>query len=191
MICPNPACLSPQPDAAQFCGSCGTKMGQHVSQSAGQEARFTTRVGQTMASGQGVNVRELADRAGISVSAISANDFVGIIGGALVFISFFVASVTSTTGSASLSSDGGFIGALVPIFAGLTTIALAVPGARRFAPIWLSVAGVGVGIGIGSRAFLSDLSGFGVSYGAGWFLCLIGGVLLLYGWIMRVGMARE
>ncbi|MGH9079800.1 MAG: hypothetical protein ACRDYE_06960 [Acidimicrobiales bacterium] len=149
-----------------------------------------TRVGQAMATGQNLNIRDLADRAGLSANAISANDLVGALGGALVFISFFVATATSPDGSASLSSDGGFIGALVPIFAGVATIALVVPNVSRFAPIWLALSGVAMGIGVGARAFLSELSTLGVSYGAGWFLCLIGGLLLLYGWIMRIGIPR-
>jgi hypothetical protein len=133
---------------------------------------------------------QLPARLGISASAVSVNDLVAALGGLLAFIGYFVAFVTVSfgsgsfglSGSASLASSGGFFGALVPIFAAVSAIAIVIPAARRFGLVFLVLASLVLGIGLGSRAVLGDPYGYGV----GWWLVLIGGLLLTYGWIMRL-----
>lgn len=127
-----------------------------------------------------MTARDLGRKLGLSSAAISANDLVGAFGGVLAFIGFFLPMLSDGVQSESLASAGGFYGALVPIFAALCAIALLVPVARRFAPVWLSLAGIMLGLAVGSRDFLP----FG--YEVGWWLCLIGGIALCYGWIARI-----
>ena len=138
---------------------------------------MSAEIGRVVATGQNTTVRDLAGRLGVSANTVTVNDFVGLVGGLLLFISYFVSSVSGGGQSASLSSDGGFWGAIVPILAAVVAAALVIPVARRLHAMWAALAAFATGIAIGSRALLG-----GAGYGVGWYLAAIGGAALVYGW---------
>lgn len=140
--------------------------------------------------GTSMTAQQVAQRLGLSATAVDVHDLIGALGGLLLFISFFLSSTSGTGFSASLASDGGFFGALLPIFAGVSTIALFVPKVRTpYGAVWLALSAVALGIGLGAPSFtngVANASGGSLGYDVGFFLALIGGLALCYGWLRRV-----
>ncbi|HET6874480.1 MAG TPA: hypothetical protein VFH70_06860 [Acidimicrobiales bacterium] len=139
-------------------------------------------VGGAVSRGQSMNAQQLMTRLQISSSDITINDLIGAGGGLLLFIAYFVSIVTVGSVGYSLSGHGGFWGALVPIFGPISTIALMIPVARKYGPIFLSLGAGAWGIAIGVR----DAIGGGVGYGIGWWMAFIGGIALCYAWCVRL-----
>jgi hypothetical protein len=139
-------------------------------------------VGSAVTRGQSMNAQQLMTRLQISSSDITINDLIGAAGGLLLFIAYFVSIVTVGSVGFSLSGHGGFWGALVPILGPVSTIALMIPVARKYGPIFLSLGAGAWGIAIGVR----DAVGGGVGYGIGWWMAFIGGIALCYAWCVRL-----
>ena len=168
-----PSCGRPQQAGAEVCSSCGASL-------KGESARIPGQLGQVVSSGQTMTVKDLAGRLGVSSSTITVNDGVGIVGGALLFVSYFLTSVSSGGQSASLVSYGGFWGAVVPIVAALMAIALVIPKLRPWHGLFAGLAAFATGIAVGTRTIVPD-----AGYAVGWWMALIGGILLVYSWAMH------
>ena len=127
-----------------------------------------------------MTVKDLAGRLGVSGSTVTVNDGVGILGGVLLFISYFVNSVSSGGQGASLVSYGGFWGAVVPVVAALMAAALVVPRLRQWHGLFAGLSAFATGIAVGTRTLIPD-----AGYAVGWWMALIGGVMLVYSWAMH------
>ena len=115
-------------------------------------------------------------------SGFGVNDAIGIVGGIVFVTSCLIATVSSFGHTASLGRDGGALGVTIAVVGGVATLALCIPRSRVVSPLWLCTAALATGATLGSRVFLS-----GVGYGSGWWLGLLGGAALIYGWGARVG----
>jgi hypothetical protein len=138
-------------------------------------------MGAAVSRGQNMNAQQLMARLQMSSTAVTVNDLIGVAGGLLVFIGFFLAAITAGGQDYSYSSHGGFWGCLVPVLGGISAIALLVPPARRFAGIFLALGAGAWGVGVGVRV----LNVGSLGYGAGWWMIFIGGIALCYGWVVR------
>lgn len=115
---------------------------------------------------------------------------VGLAGGGVGFAGFFVNYFASST--FSLSDTGSRWMDLIPVCFGVAGLALLLPRTKPiFATLASTIAGIGLGIAIGPRV-LPTLFRSRVpprfSYGAGFGMMFVGGVLLVGAWIVVGGL---